>query len=71
MALDSISPYVLTLLQPAIPTRDDALRVPPQKCFAPIARRLEAYWLVHCTNELRAAITNDASERQDDHPHLA
>ena len=71
MAIDSIPPRVLTHLQPAVPTLDDALRVQPQKCFAPIARRLEACWLEQCRDEFRGAITTDAGECHDDHPHLA
>ena len=43
----------------------------PQKCFAPIARCLEAYCLERCRDEFRGAITTDAGECHDDHPHLA
>ena len=71
MAIDSILPPVLTLLQPAIPTLDDALHIQPCKCFAPIARRLEAYGLQKRKNEFRGAITTDAGKRHDNHPHLA
>ena len=70
MALDSIPPFLLTHLQPAIPVLDDALRTQPRKCFAPMARRLEEQWLEECRAEFRGALTSDTGERYDDHPHL-
>ena len=71
MAIDSIPPAVFTLLQLAIPTMEDAPRLQPQKCFAPIARRLEAYSLEQCKDEFRGVLTTGAGKRHDDHSHLA
>ena len=71
MALASIPPDLLAHLQQAIPSLEDALRAQPRKCFAPIARRLEDYWLEQCRDEFRGVIVTDTGERRDDHPHLA
>ena len=68
MAIDSIPPNNFTLLQLSIPTLENALRVQPQRCFAPIARRLEAYWLEYCEDEIRGVLTTDAGKCHDDHP---